>query len=177
MSAIRPSVQVPVRIQTAYEGRENTIEDPDLKGPGVAWQSELLVPVVTAADSASYRRKSKPDFALAEAIIDGAAHVTRAIFADQGFRGSLRPAQHGVRTRNQRGSRKAIHPPNAAAGDRRNFARSIDRLLPADFKSGVSMTSCWPPRCDRDRAGIEGSTGSVDQRHSLPMMRPRMITP
>ena len=54
---------------TAYDGRENTIKDPDLRA--LAWLGNLNYWCQLSLLDASYRHKSKPDFALAEAIMMG----------------------------------------------------------------------------------------------------------
>ncbi len=109
---------------TAYEGRANTIKDPDLRA--LAWLGNLNYWCQLSLLDASYRRKSKPEFALAASHHDGAAHVTS--------RSICRPRVPRFRsTRSAWGSNPHS---TTAAGKRfthrmleetRNFARSIER--------------------------------------------------
>jgi len=61
-----PSYPVPVN-PTAYDGRENTIKDPDLRA--LAWLGNLNYWCQLSLLDSSYRRKSKPDYAVEAAVL------------------------------------------------------------------------------------------------------------
>jgi hypothetical protein len=123
-----PSYQVPVN-PTAYEGRENTIKDPDLRA--LAWLGNLNYWCQLSLLDASYRRKSKPEFALAEAIMMGPLMSLAQYLPTKGSAVPFDPLSMGFEPAlNEAAGKRFTH---RMLEETRNFARSIDRLLPANF--------------------------------------------
>ena len=123
-----PSYAVPVN-PTAYEGRANTIKDPDLRA--LAWLGNLNYWSLLLLLDAGYRRKSKPEIGLAQAIMIGPLMSIARYLPTKGSAVPFDPLSMG------------FDPGlNDAAGKRftrrmleetRSYARSIERVLPGDF--------------------------------------------
>jgi hypothetical protein len=112
---------------TAYEGRPNTIKDPDMRS--LAWLGNLNYWSQLLLLDQGYRRKSKTETALAQAIMMGPCIQSR----DLPTKGAAVPFDPLM------GFDPGI---NEAAGRRftrrmlqetRDYARKIDKLLPGNF--------------------------------------------
>jgi hypothetical protein len=123
-----PSYQVPVN-PTAYEGRANTIMDPELRA--LAWLGNMNYWCMLLLLDDAYRHNSKPEVALAQTIMMGPLNSIARYLPTKGSAVPFDPLSMG------------FHPGlNDAAGKRithrlleetRNYARSIEKLLPGDF--------------------------------------------
>ena len=123
-----PSYQVPVN-PTAYEGRPNTIQDPDLRalarlGNLNYWSLLLLL-------DAGYRRKSKVEPALAQAIMMGPLMSIARYLPTKGSAVPFDPLSMGFDPGLNDASGKRVT--RQMLEETRTFARSIERLLPGDF--------------------------------------------
>jgi hypothetical protein len=123
-----PSYQVPVN-PTAYEGRANTIKDPDLRalarlGNLNYWSMLLLL-------DAGYRRKSKVETALAQAIMMGPLMSIARYLPTKGSAVPFDPLSMGFDPGLNDASGKKVT--RRMLEETRNFARSIEKLLPGDF--------------------------------------------
>jgi len=126
--ARHPSYQVPVN-PTAYEGRENTIKDPDLRS--LAWLGNLNYWCQLFLLDADYRNKSKPDLAYAEAIMMGPLMSLARYLPTKGCAVPFDPLSMGFEPAiNDAAGKRFIH---RMLEETRNYAQSIDKLLPADF--------------------------------------------
>ena len=123
-----PSYQVPVN-PTAYEGRENTIKDPDLRA--LAWLGNLNYWCLLLLLDAAYRRNSKPEVALAQAIMLGPLNSIARYLPTKGAAVPFDPLSMGFDPGLNPASDKRMT--RLMLEETRNFARSIERLLPADF--------------------------------------------
>jgi hypothetical protein len=119
---------VPVN-PTAYEGRENTIKDPDLRS--LAWLGNMNYWCLLLLLDAGYRRKSKVEVAYSQAIMMGPLMSIAKYLPTKGAAVPFDPLSMGFSP--------AL---NDAAGKRftrrmlvetRNYARSIEKVLPGDF--------------------------------------------
>ena len=127
-----PSYPVPVN-PTAYEGRANTIKDPDLRA--LAWLGNLSYWCQLSLLDASYRRKSMPELALAEAIMLGPLMSIARYLPTKGSAVPFDPLSMGFEPAlNDASGKRFTH---RMLEETRNFARSIERLLPADFNLGI----------------------------------------
>ena len=126
--ARHPSYDVPVN-PTAYEGRENTIKDPDLRS--LAWLGNLNYWCQLSLLDASFRSKSKPDLALAEAVMMGPLMSLARYLPTKGSAVPFDPLSMGFEPAiNEAAGKRFTH---RMLEETRNYARSIDKLLPADF--------------------------------------------
>lgn len=130
--ARHPCYALPVN-PTAYEGRPNTIKDPDLRA--LAWLGNMNYWSQLLLLDAGYRRKSKVELAYAQTIMMGPLMSLGRYLPTKGSALPFDPLSMG------------FNPGlNDAAGKRftrrmleetRKYARSIDRLLPGDFNLKV----------------------------------------
>jgi hypothetical protein len=123
-----PCYQVPVN-PTAYEGRANTIKDPDLRA--LAWLGNLNYWSMLLILDAGYRRNSKPELALAQAIMMGPLNSIARYLPTKGSAVPFDPLSLGFDPGLNDASGKRIT--RLMLEETRDFARSIERLLPGDF--------------------------------------------
>jgi hypothetical protein len=127
-----PCYQLPLN-PTAYEGRPNTIKDPELRA--LAWLGNLNYWCLLLLLDAGYRHKSKVEPAYAQAIMMGPLMSIARYLPTKGSAVPFDPLSMG------------FDPGlNAASGKRmtrrlleetRAYARSIEKLLPGDFNIKV----------------------------------------
>lgn len=127
-----PCYAVPVN-PTAYEGRPNTIKDPDLRA--LAWLGNLNYWSLLLLLDAGYRRKSKPETGLAQAIMIGPLMSIARYLPTKGSAVPFDPLSMGFDpglndTSGKRFTRRMLE-------ETRNYARSIERLLPGDFNLNI----------------------------------------
>ena len=123
-----PSYQVPVN-PTAYEGRANTIEDIDLRA--LAWLGNLNYWCLVMLLDASYRTNSKPDMAYAQSIMLGPLMSLARYLPTKGSAVPFDPLSMGFEPGiNDGADRRITHK---MLVETRDFARSIENLLPGDF--------------------------------------------
>jgi hypothetical protein len=123
-----PCYQVPVN-PTAYSGHANSISDPDLRS--LAWLGNLNYWVMLSLLDSGYRRKSKVEIALSQAVMMGPLWSLARVLPAKGAAIPFDPLSMG------------FEPGLNAAADQRfarlmleetaDYARSIEKLLPADF--------------------------------------------
>ena len=123
-----PCYQVPVN-PTAYEGRPNTIKDPDLRA--LAWLGNLNYWSLLLLLDAGYRRKSKVEMAYSQTIMMGPLMSIGRYLPTKGSALPFDPLSMGFDPglndpSGRRITRKMLE-------ETRNYARSIERLLPGDF--------------------------------------------
>jgi hypothetical protein len=126
--ARHPCYALPVN-PTAYEGRPNTIKDPDLRK--LAWLGNLNYWSQLALLNASYKSKSQMERALAQTIMMGPLMSIAQYLPTKGSAVPFDPLSMGY------------EPGLSAAADKRfvrrmltetrDYARSIENLLPGDF--------------------------------------------
>ncbi len=123
-----PSYAVPVN-PTAYEGRPNTIKDPDLRA--LAWLGNLNYWCLLLLLDAGYRRKSKVETALAQAIMMGPLMSIARYLPAKGSAVPFDPLSMGFDPGlNDASGKRVTHQ---MLEETRNYARSIEKLLPGDF--------------------------------------------
>ena len=123
-----PSYQVPVN-PTAYEGRPNTIKDPDLRA--LAWLGNMNYWCQLLLLDSAYRRNSKPDVALAQAIMMGPLNSIARYLPTKGSAVPFDPLSMGFNPGlNDVAGKRITH---RMLQETRDFARSIEKLLPGDF--------------------------------------------
>jgi hypothetical protein len=126
--ARHPSYQVPVN-PTAYEGRANTIKDPDLRA--LAWLGNMNYWCMLLLLDSAYRRNSRPEVALAQAIMMGPLNSIARYLPTKGSAVPFDPLSMGFNPGlNDAAGKRITH---RMLQETRDFARSIERLLPADF--------------------------------------------
>lgn len=123
-----PSYQVPVN-PTAYEGRPNTIEDNDLRS--LAWLGNMNYWSMLLLLDSAYRRSARPEVALAQAIMMGPLNSVARYLPTRGCAVPFDPLSMGFNpglndAANKRITRRMLQ-------ETRDFARSIENLLPGDF--------------------------------------------
>jgi hypothetical protein len=123
-----PSYQVPVN-PTAYEGRPNTIEDTDLRA--LAWLGNMNYWCMLLVMDSAYRRDSRPDFALAQAIMMGPLNSIARYLPTKGSALPFDPLSLGFNPGLNDASSKQIT--NRMLQETRDFARALENLLPGDF--------------------------------------------
>jgi hypothetical protein len=123
-----PSYAVPVN-PTAYEGRPNTIKDTDLRA--LAWLGNLNYWCLLLLLDAGYRRKSKVEPALAQAIMMGPLMSIARYLPAKGSAVPFDPLSMGFDPGLNDASGKRVT--RRMLEETRNFARSIEKLLPGDF--------------------------------------------
>ncbi len=123
-----PSYQVPVN-PTAYEGRPNSIVDTDLRA--LAWLGNMNYWSMMLMLDAAYRRSSQPDAALAQAIMMGPLNSIARYLPTKGSAVPFDPLSLGFNPGLDDASGKRIT--RLMLQETRDFARSIEQLLPGDF--------------------------------------------
>jgi hypothetical protein len=127
-----PSYAVPVN-PTAYEGRPTTIKDPNLRS--LAWLANLNYWSLLLLMDAGYRHKSKPELALAQAIMMGPLHSIARYLPTKGSAAPMDPLSMGFDPGLTEASSKRIT--RKLLTETRDYARSIEKLLPGDFNIKV----------------------------------------
>jgi hypothetical protein len=123
-----PSYAVPVN-PTAYEGRPNTIKDPALRS--LAWLGNLNYWCLLLLLDAGYRRQSKVELALAQAIMMGPLMSIARYLPTKGSAAPFDPLSMGFDPGlNDAADKKITH---RLLEETRSYARSIEKLLPGDF--------------------------------------------
>lgn len=123
-----PSYQVPVN-PTAYEGRPNSIVDTDLRA--LAWLGNMNYWSMLLMLDSAYRRSSQPDAALAQAIMMGPLNSIARYLPTKGSAVPFDPLSLGFNPGLNEASNKRIT--QLMLKETRDFARSIEQLLPGDF--------------------------------------------
>jgi hypothetical protein len=123
-----PCYQVPVN-PTAYEGRATTIKDVDLRA--LAWLGNLNYWCMLLLLDAGYRRKSKVEPALAQAMMMGPLMSIARYLPTKGSAVPFDPLSMGFDPGLNDPSGKRIT--RRMLEETRNYARSIEKLLPGDF--------------------------------------------
>ena len=127
-----PSYQVPVN-PTAYEGRPNTIKDPDLRA--LAWLGNMNYWCLLLMLDSAYRRHSKPDVAFAQAIMMGPLNSIAQYLPTKGCAVPFDPLSMGFNPGlNDAAGKRITH---RMLIETRDFARSIEQLLPGDFNMAI----------------------------------------
>jgi hypothetical protein len=127
-----PSYQVPVN-PTAYEGRPNSIQDTDLRA--LAWLGNMNYWSMLLLLDSAYRRESRTDAALAQAIMLGPLHSIARYLPTKGSAVPFDPLSLGFNPGIDLASSQRIA--QLLVRETRDFARSIEHLLPADFNMGI----------------------------------------
>ena len=123
-----PSYQVPVN-PTAYEGRPTTIEDTDLRA--LAWLGNMNYWCMLLLLDSAYRRDSRPEAALAQAIMMGPLNSIARYLPSKGSAVPFDPMSTGFNPGlNDAAGKRITH---LMLHETRDFARSIENLLPGDF--------------------------------------------
>lgn len=130
--ARHPCFQLPVN-PTAFEGRPNTIPDPDLRkvarlGNLNYWSMLLLL-------DSGYQRNSKPELALAQVIMMGPLHSIAKYLPTKGTACPFDPLSMGFDPGLSAASAKRIT--RLMLTETRDYARSIEKLLPGDFNPKI----------------------------------------
>jgi hypothetical protein len=126
--AKHPSYQVPMN-PTAYVGHPNCIKDPDLRS--LAWLGNLNYWVMLALLDSGYRRKSPLESALAQAVMMGPLWSLAKVLPAKGAALTFDPLSMGFETGLNAASEKQFS--HLMIEEARNYAQSIERLLPRDF--------------------------------------------
>ncbi len=127
-----PSHQAPVN-PTAYEGRPNSIKDPDLRA--LAWLGNMNYWCLLLLLDSAYRRHSKPEVALAQAIMMGPLNSIARYLPTKGSAVPFDPLSMGFNPGlNDKTGKRITH---LMLQETRNFARSIEKLLPGDFNLAI----------------------------------------
>ena len=126
-----PSYDVPVN-PTAYDGRPTSIEDNDLRA--LAWLGNMNYWSMLLLDSA-YRSSSAPEAALAQAIMMGPLNSIARYLPTKGSAVPFDPLSLGFNPGlNAAANKRVTH---LMLQETRDFARSIENLLPADFNMQI----------------------------------------
>src|SRR5690606_36112877 len=127
-----PSYQVPVN-PTAFEGRPNTIEDKDLRA--LAWLGNMNYWSMLLMLDSAYRRDSRPDSALAQALMMGPLHSIARYLPTRGSAVPFDPLSLGFNPGLNEATNKRIT--QRMLLETRDFARAIEHLLPGDFNMQI----------------------------------------
>lgn len=127
-----PCYEVPVN-PTAYEGRANTIKDPDLRS--LAWLGNLNYWAQLLLLDGAYRRNATPDLAYAQAIMMGPLHSIAKYLPTKGSAVPFDPLSMGFDPGLTEASGRRIT--KLMLEETRNYARSIEKLLPTDFNPAI----------------------------------------
>jgi hypothetical protein len=123
-----PSYQVPVN-PTAYDGRPTTIQDTDLKA--LAWLGNMNYWCMLLILDAAYRTDSRPEAALAQAIMMGPLNSIARYLPTKGSAVPFDPLSTGFNPGlNEEANKRVVRH---LLQETRDFARSIEHLLPGDF--------------------------------------------
>jgi hypothetical protein len=126
--ARHPCYAVPVN-PTAYEGRANTIKDPALRS--LAWLGNLNYWCMLLLLDAGYRRKSRMEPALAQAIMMGPLLSIAQYLPTKGAALPFDPLSMGFDPGlNEAAARRFTR---RMLQETRDYARSIENLLPGNF--------------------------------------------
>jgi hypothetical protein len=126
--ARHPCYQLPVN-PTAYEGRENTIKDPALRS--LAWLGNMNYWCLLLLLDRGYRHKSKIELAYSQAIMMGPIMSIGRYLPTKGSALPFDPLSMGFNPGlNEAAGKRFTH---RMLEETRNYAQSIDHLLPADF--------------------------------------------
>jgi Ferritin-like len=126
--ARRPCYDLPVN-PTAYEGRPNSIKDPDLRA--LAWLGNLNYWSLLLLLDAGYKAKSKIEPALAQAIMMGPLMSIARYLPTKGTAVPFDPLSMGFDPGLSAASSKRFT--RMMLEETRKHAQSIERLLPGDF--------------------------------------------
>ncbi len=126
--ARHPCYQVPSN-PTAYQGHPNSIEDPDLRA--LAWLGNLNYWVMLSLLDASYRRKSPLELAFSLTIMMGPVWSIARQLPARGAAVPFDPLSMGFKP--GLNSESAQRITRLMLEETRDYARSIEHLLPADF--------------------------------------------
>lgn len=127
-----PSYQVPVN-PTAYVGRPTTIADTDLRA--LAWLGNMNYWCLLLLLDSAYRHDSQPDAALAQAIMLGPLNAIARYLPTKGSAVPFDPLSMGLNPGLTNESGKRIT--RMMVQETRDFARSIEHLLPGDFNMAI----------------------------------------
>jgi len=123
-----PSFQVPMN-PTAYVGHANCIKDPDLRA--LAWLGNLNYWAMLSLLDAGYRRKSPLESAFAQAIMMGPLWSLAKVLPAKGAAIPFDPLSMGFEPGLNADSEKRFT--HLMLEEARDYAQSIERLLPRDF--------------------------------------------
>jgi hypothetical protein len=126
--ARHPCLQLPVN-PTAYEGRPNSIKDPDLRA--LAWLGNMNYWSLLLLLDAAYKHNSKIELALAQTIMIGPLMSIAKYLPTKGTALPFDPLSMGFdpgfsAAASKKFTRKMLE-------ETRNYARTIERVLPGDF--------------------------------------------
>jgi hypothetical protein len=124
----RPCYDLPVN-PTAYEGRPNSIKDPDLRS--LAWLGNLNYWSQLLLLDAGYRHQSKLETALAQTIMMGPLMSIARYLPTKGTAVPFDPLSMGFDPGLSAASAKRFT--RIMLEETRKYAQSIERLLPGDF--------------------------------------------
>ena len=127
-----PSYEVPVN-PTAYEGRPTTIEDPDMRA--LAWLGNMNYWCMLMMLDAAYRTNAKPEVALAQAIMLGPLNSIARYLPTKGCAVPFDPLSMGFNPGLNAATGRRIN--HLMLQETRDFALSIEHLLPGDFNMGI----------------------------------------
>lgn len=123
-----PSYDVPVN-PTAYDGRPTSIEDTDLKA--LAWLGNMNYWSMLLLLDSAYRSSSAPEVTLAQTIMMGPLNSIARYLPTRGSAVPFDPLSLGFNPGlNAAANKRVTH---LMLQETRDFARSIENLLPADF--------------------------------------------
>jgi len=123
-----PSYDVPVN-PTAYDGRPTSIEDTDLRA--LAWLGNMNYWSMLLLLDSAYRSSSTPEVALAQTIMMGPLNSIARYLPTRGSAVPFDPLSLGFNPGlNAAANKRVTH---LMLQETRDFARSIENLLPADF--------------------------------------------
>jgi hypothetical protein len=123
-----PSYDVPIN-PTAYDGRPTSIEDTDLRA--LAWLGNMNYWSMLLMLDSAYRSSSAPEVALAQAIMMGPLNSIARYLPTKGSAVPFDPLSLGFNPGlNAAANKRVTH---LMLQETRDFARSIEHLLPADF--------------------------------------------
>jgi hypothetical protein len=126
--ARHPCYQLPLN-PTAYEGRPNTIKEPELRA--LAWLGNLNYWCLLLLLDTGYRHKSKLEPAFAQAIMMGPLMSIARYLPTKGSAVPFDPLSMGFDPGLNAASGKRIT--RRLLEETRAYARSIEKLLPGDF--------------------------------------------
>jgi hypothetical protein len=114
---------------TAYEGRENTIKNPDLRA--LAWLGNMNYWCLLLLLDKGYRHNSKVELAYAQTIMMGPLMSIAKYLPTKGSALPFDPLSVGFNPGlNDAAGKRFTH---RMLEETRNYARSIEKLLPGDF--------------------------------------------
>ncbi|MFT5320051.1 MAG: hypothetical protein ACI934_000181 [Pseudohongiellaceae bacterium] len=127
-----PSYDVPVN-PTAYDGRPTSIEDNDLRA--LAWLGNMNYWSMLLLLDSAYRSSSAPEAVLAQAIMMGPLNSIARYLPTKGSAVPFDPLSLGFNPGlNAAANKRVTH---LMLQETRDFARSIENLLPADFNMQI----------------------------------------